>query len=296
MAAAIVGSTRRDHVRTSPDRVSWLNTFGRLSNRRLARILCIRHRRFGIEKTMPAPFKQISREQFGELLQRFEFKRKVNAVHMHHTWRPNHSQYDPANGHKAILGMFLHHTQTNGWQDIAQHITIAPDGSIWLGRNWNLPPASASGHNGNGAIGPFMFEIIGDFDVGQDRFEGEQRETVLDVIARVQKHFKLPPESLKFHNSMSLKSCPGTAIDHDEVLGRACGNGISPWRRKQRRAGTRAPGPFGAEAREIDQVIEDALDSLGREIPRAVDPANAEPTYEDAERTVVPIAGAQARA
>jgi hypothetical protein len=68
---------------------------------------------------------------------------------------------------------------------------------IWLGRDWNAPPASAKGYNGNSQSGPFMFEIIGDFDVGQDRFEGKQRSTVLSVIAMVQQCFNLPASSLK---------------------------------------------------------------------------------------------------
>src|SRR5512145_2206744 len=38
---------------------------------------------------MPPPFKQIDREQFAGLVQRFDFRRSIDAVHMHHTWRPN---------------------------------------------------------------------------------------------------------------------------------------------------------------------------------------------------------------
>src|SRR5690606_31766066 len=105
----------------------------------------------------------------------------------------------------------------NGWQDIAQHITIAPDGSIWLGRNWNLPPASAAGHNGNLQAGPFMFEIIGNFDRGFDKLEGAQLATVIEVTARVERRFGLGPASLQFHNTMSKKSCPGTGVDYATV-------------------------------------------------------------------------------
>jgi len=232
---------------------------------------------------MPAPFKQITREQFAELINAFDFKRKINGVHMHHTFRPNHSQYDKNDGHKAILGMYLHHTKVNKWQDIAQHITIAPDGTIWLGRNWNLPPASAAGHNGNKDVGPFMFEIIGDFNRGHDRLEGEQRKTVIDVIARVQRRWGLAPETLRFHNSMSTKSCPGTSFTYDAVVGEVRERHSQL---AQEAAEARAPkrAPFDAEHHEVNEVIQAALDALGRDVPAATDPADAEPDYEDAEQ------------
>ncbi len=160
-------------------------------------------------------FTQMTIEQFEALVKNYNWKRKINAVHMHHTWRPNHAQY---RGHATIQAMWRFHTQVNGWSDIAQHITIAPDGTIWTGRAWNTPPASAAGHNGNSSAGPFMFEIIGDFDTGKDPFRGPQRETVLRVIVALQKRFGLAPETLRFHNQMSPKSCPGTAINYQAFL------------------------------------------------------------------------------
>src|SRR5689334_13013265 len=122
---------------------------------------------------MPKPFVPLSLDQFRELLKNFPFTRKVNAVHMHHTWRPNRAQYK---GLASIDAMYRVHTQERKFSDIAQHITIAPDGTIWTGRNWNNPPASAVGHNGNAEFGPFMFEMIGDFDAGKDEFEDPQRQ------------------------------------------------------------------------------------------------------------------------
>ncbi|MBD8530010.1 MULTISPECIES: caspase family protein [unclassified Massilia] len=164
---------------------------------------------------MPAPFKRISLEQFSALLDRFPFSRAIDAVHMHHTWRPDHRQFA---GHDSIVGMWKFHTEHNGWSDIAQHITIDPEGGIWLGRDWNMPPASARGHNGDHRAGPFMFEMIGDFDVGRDRFEGAQRATAIAVVALVQQCFDLAPDSLKFHNMLSGKTCPGSSIDYAQVL------------------------------------------------------------------------------
>lgn len=164
---------------------------------------------------MPKSFHQLSLDQFVELLETFPFERRIESVHMHHTWRPNHSQYK---GLSTIISMWEFHTQTQGWSDIAQHISIAPDGTIWTGRSWNQAPASASGFNGNASAGPFMFETIGDFDRGKDLFEGAQKATVLGVIAHVQKRFELKPETLRFHNMMSEKSCPGSAIDYETTL------------------------------------------------------------------------------
>ena len=164
---------------------------------------------------MPPPFSLLTNDEFSEMLLRFPFSRHVNIVHVHHTWRPNHAQY---RGHASIEGMWRHHTQVNGWRDIAQHVSIGPEGAIWLGRNWNLPPASAAGHNGTGDFGPFMIETIGDFDVGQDDLEDPQRAALVHVIAAVQERFALPHMAVMFHNAMSRKTCPGSAIDFEALV------------------------------------------------------------------------------
>jgi hypothetical protein len=159
---------------------------------------------------MSQRFDCLDDEQFAEVLGRFHFSRHINIVHVHHTWRPNHAQY---RGRDSIESMWRHHTQENGWRDIAQHVSIGPDGSIWTGRNWNLPPASAAGHNGNSTAGPFMIEVIGDFDTGKDKLEGAQKKALLTVICDVQRRFALAPTAVMFHNMMSPKTCPGSAVD-----------------------------------------------------------------------------------
>src|SRR5215218_1822215 len=152
---------------------------------------------------------------FRLLVERFPFRRRIDAVHLHHTWRPNHAQYRERD---TILAMWRLHTQQLGWSDIAQHVTIAPDGTIWTGRDWNRSPASASGFNGNASVGPFMIEMIGDFDRGKERLEGSQKAAALEVVAAVQARFDLAEKSLRFHNTMSPKTCPGTAIVYEDLI------------------------------------------------------------------------------
>src|SRR5262245_24046397 len=100
---------------------------------------------------MPTPtFVPLTVAEFRELVARYPFQRRITAGHMHHTWRPRHRDYA---GHASILGMWRYHTQELRWSDIAQHVTIAPDGTIWTGRSWDAPPASSVGHNGTTQAG-----------------------------------------------------------------------------------------------------------------------------------------------
>ena len=95
---------------------------------------------------MPPPFRSLTPAAFEEEVRNYAGRRRIVEIHMHHTWRPTHAQY---RGHDTIVAMWRHHTVTNGWSDIAQHISIAPDGEIWSGRAWDRSPASARGYNGN---------------------------------------------------------------------------------------------------------------------------------------------------
>jgi hypothetical protein len=220
---------------------------------------------------MTSRFVQLSLEAFSDLLQRFEFTRTIDAIHMHHTWRPRQEDYNEL---ATIEAMWRYHTQQNGWRDIAQHITIAPDGTIWTGRDWNLPPASAAGFNGNAAVGPFMFETIGDFDRGRDRLSGSQREAVVGVIALVQQHFRLGPDSLRFHRSMTQqKTCPGNALDLDDLKSEvAAARAAVPAGGASRRAVWAGP----EKVRPHPQAAEALRIWRERPLTRALDPFDAE--------------------
>lgn len=164
---------------------------------------------------MPPPFAHLTKEEFLALLRRFSFTRSIKEVHVHHTYRPNHAQYK---GHDSIVGMWRVHAVQLHYRDIAQHITIAPDGTLWLGRNWNWSPASSPGANGTDEEGPFMFETIGDFSKGKDVLKDEQLRTAIDVITHVQRRFGLPPEAFRFHRQLLSTECPGTGVDYDSIL------------------------------------------------------------------------------
>ena len=247
---------------------------------------------------MPPPFRGLTVPEFAELLGAYPFTREIREVHMHHTWRPNHEQ---DKGRASVEAMHRYHTRRLGWSDIAQHVTIDKEGTIWTGRDWNAPPASSGGHNGTRTAGPFMFEMIGDFDVGNDLFEGAQRETAIAVVALVQERFGLKPETLRFHSDMSGKTCPGSAIDYDEVL--------QAVREERERLvadtsdddtpggdtpATGEPEPFGPERLLVHAVLEDAAQPIWTPhpawtpfpAPRSLDDAHREAFAEPPEKAM----------
>lgn len=229
---------------------------------------------------MPTPtFQRLDLAQFEALLNTFPFTRKVNAVHMHHTWRPRRVDF---RGHDTIVSMWRHHTQVNGWSDIAQHITIDPDGLIWLGRNWNHPPASASGHNGSSVAGPFMFEMVGDFDTGREAFADPQKGAALRVVALVQRRFGLRAATLRFHNMMSTKTCPGSSIDYDATLA-SVEQLHAELAAPAASQGERAAAPFQAFPDEQSQVIREAIQALTRNSGPTAERGDAEDDHDSQE-------------
>ena len=148
---------------------------------------------------------------------------------MHHTWYPAQADY---RGLESIERMARVHVEVRGFEDIAQHVTVAPDGKIWTGRDWNRTPASVGfGMN----VGVFMLEVIGNFDLSFDRLVGAQLDSVIAVIDAVQRRFALPVQALLFHREVpqTEKTCPGTSIDKADVLRRV----------RARRSAFPMPGP-----------------------------------------------------
>jgi hypothetical protein len=157
-------------------------------------------------------FQKYTIEEYIKYLDDYNFTRKITEVHMHHTWKPTKASFS---GERTIEGMWRYHTGTNKWDDIAQHISIDPEGYIWSGRDLNKAPISSKGYNGTNQAGPFMFEMIGDFDTGREKLEGKQLDTVIQTIRYLNKRFNAP---LKFHNEMSTKTCPGNGVNKEEIL------------------------------------------------------------------------------
>lgn len=162
-------------------------------------------------------FKRYTLDEYVNYLKTFTGKVRFSEIHVHHTYKPTIADYRSRTDKETLIrAMWHYHTRTRGWQDIAQHATVDPDGYIWDGRPLTKAPASATGYNDSDDdnIHPFMFEMIGNFDIGQDRLEGLQRQAALGLAAAVVDLWDLSLNSIRFHREMApYKSCPGTGVD-----------------------------------------------------------------------------------
>lgn len=157
-------------------------------------------------------FEILTTEKLIDRIKTFKWTRKVTQLHIHHTWQPDHKDYNGTNGLKLQQAMSDYHTKVNGWQAIGQHLTLLPDGQWVTGRDFNLDPASISGWNS----GAFAIEMLGNFDKGHDTFGGKQAEAVYAFCASFTQQMGLNiGADLKFHRDspMAHKTCPGTSID-----------------------------------------------------------------------------------
>jgi hypothetical protein len=159
-------------------------------------------------------------ENFGDYI-----TQHINEQHTHHTWKPNHSNYPKYSTLELHKNMRNSHMNSNGWNDIAQHITIGKDGLIVLGRDIRQVPVSAKTHNGTTNLHPFAYEMIGNFDKGNDILEGKQLESAI----KISRYFYKKNKPVMFHRELLLygkvpKTCPGTGVDKKWFMDLVKGN------------------------------------------------------------------------
>ena len=172
-------------------------------------------------------FTKMSVNEFKSWLQK-QGNYNYTGIQIHHTASPSYKHFYKANGtHEDELtrqnNMKSYHVNTNGWDDIAQHFTIFPNGKIVTGRSLaNTTAIGIRGWNYN----KICIEIYGNFDHGQDVMTNEQKQAVIAVYGELCKKFGITPSisTIRCHAwftaggtylgdynaGRSAKTCPGT--------------------------------------------------------------------------------------
>lgn len=169
----------------------------------------------------------MTREEFRDWLFNNRFNRKIRLIQQHHTWAPSYKHFNGSNHFILLKSMQNYHVKRKGWKNIAQNITTFPDGKIAVSRPFNMNPEGSIGPKANS--GAIMIENIGNFDLGQDVMNTEQRETIVYITALLSIKFGLTPsiDSITYHHwwdmktgervldsnvRHSVKTCPGTGF------------------------------------------------------------------------------------
>lgn len=161
------------------------------------------------------------------------------CLHIHHTWKPVGSQFNGSNHIAMNESMRNYHMKTNGWDDIAQHLTLFPDGKFCTGRPLHKTPISIKGWNTKN--NPLAVEMVGNFDapngsvkdgggktltaqynsLGYDKLEGKQRASIVELVAYFLQNYG--EDSIIFHrdNPTAGKTCPGSTVNKQELIAEA---------------------------------------------------------------------------
>jgi len=155
-------------------------------------------------------FKILTTDELINYIKNFKWTRKFSEFQIHHCWKPEHKDFNGNNGIQLQEAMRNYHVNNLGWSDVGQHLTLLPDGKFVTGRDFNKIPASISGRN---SLCFLAIEMIGNFDIGHDKLEGEQLNSILKLVNWGINFYNLGTKGIVFHNEYASKSCPGTSID-----------------------------------------------------------------------------------
>ena len=91
------------------------------------------------------------------------------------------------------------------WTDIPYHFLIAPNGTIYEGRNPNTVGETSTEYDPTGHL---LICCLG--DLGTQPVPDEQLQSLIKLIAFTSNKFKIPIDSLRTHKDYSKQtSCPG---------------------------------------------------------------------------------------
>ena len=140
-------------------------------------------------------------------LKGLSFSRVVTWLVDHHTWSPAVANYC---GISTVRGIRNYHMNVRGWSDNGYHITVGPDGKVFLCR----PMRRSGGHCIARNADSIGVSIIGNYDAGRDTFWGSAgHKAYVSVLALLAARFRIDPATrMGPHARWDPKTCPGTSI------------------------------------------------------------------------------------
>jgi hypothetical protein len=141
----------------------------------------------------------------------------VDTVTVHHTGQ---SLGDMAMEER--LQEWQNYHQSMGFGDIAYHVIIAPDGTVYAGREYRFVGSTRTSYD---PIGHFLPALEGMFDEfwdspddgddepdGADELSDAQLGALIDVLAWASAEFGVDPAEITGHRDHAATACPGSVV------------------------------------------------------------------------------------
>ncbi|MBI3890693.1 MAG: N-acetylmuramoyl-L-alanine amidase [Candidatus Wallbacteria bacterium] len=147
----------------------------------------------------------VPRRKWGALAPRQALKAiEPEKIAVHHSSEPRASQYA---GASTIRGIQRFHMFERGWNDIAYHYLIGPDGTIFEGRPERLN-GSHSPANGN----KLGICVLGNFNRGAESITPRARASLLRMLAYLAGKYGISSRSIYGHCDFNSTDCPGDTL------------------------------------------------------------------------------------
>ena len=141
----------------------------------------------------------------------------IDRLTVHHTARP----HDGTPMEEKLQRWQSYH-QSIGFGDIAYHMVVSADGTIYEGREYDFVGATRTSYD---PAGHFLPALDGMFDElwdspndddnepdGADELSAEQLGSLLDLLAWASVEFGIDPEEIAGHRDYAATACPGTVV------------------------------------------------------------------------------------
>jgi hypothetical protein len=128
----------------------------------------------------------------------------VDRLTVHHT-----GEAGGLTGPARIREMQEWHMVGQGWPDLAYHVVIGRDGTVYEGRD---PAYRGDTGTSYDTTGHYLVVLEGNFEV--DRPSSAQWDSLVAVLAWAADHYEVSPDTISGHSDHAATLCPGQHLEH----------------------------------------------------------------------------------
>ena len=132
--------------------------------------------------------------------------RTINKITIHHTATQNKVGVSDL---QKLRSARRYHIEDRGWGDIAYHYLIAPDGTIYQGRDSQFIGGSS---NNYGTDNNLLIALIGNFEVESPTIAAV--ESLKKLVVNRAIHYGINPHNVNTHRHHTATLCPGANLEN----------------------------------------------------------------------------------